>query len=322
MLQVRRSIWVLLGLVSFGAVALTGIPLAKNGWSEPLQDVFPAFKTVCAGHYDLDIPDTFEIRISSAGLNGFRVKSLGRMEREDLVAIINTRRLALKDGITDISGEQTHLRWARDNGDMSMLAVDVAIDIPGIVRGGYEIEAYIWKNGTAFKLDRTILDKTESEGLTALLDVAAGLREGDGPGFCFDGGRYADFLPTQGVSAFIHDPNVPGYGVTLSIYEGSRAPSDIGDPSATRSPLAKRRQVAGQPGYEVQIVTSGAIQREREEVISFMASAGHGARQDDPFVTIAVDLFKNAANADAPPYDTQISRALWDVVLTSIRKRP
>ncbi len=320
MSEVHRSMWIRLGIVGLGAVVLIGV-LVANIWSRSLQDYFVESKTVCAGRYDLDIPATFDIRINSAGLNGFAVEPLGRMDRDAFEATVDARRRALQNGITDLAGETIRLRWSRDSADVRILAVDVDFDVPGIVRSGYRIEAYRWINEQVFKLDGRIVGARESRDLTNLMDVAAGLRVGDGPGFCFDGGRYPDVLPTQGVSAFIHDPALTGYGLRLSIYEGTSAPSDIADPAGTRSLRAKRRQIAGHRGYEVQIVTRGETGYDNREVLKFLAFAGKAGRRGEPFVKISATLFKNAASADAPPYDVEMSRALWDLVLTSLRTR-
>jgi hypothetical protein len=306
-------------LIVGGAIAAAAV--THSVWSEPMQEQPFATRAVCAGRYDLNIPEGFEIRIDAALLNGFQVTTLGQMDEQTLRTTVETRRRSLEDGETDASGEQTRLRWARENGRTTILASDVVIDIPGVVLESYEVEAYSRQNGTVFKLVGTITQENEADELAMLTHVAVGLRDEDGPGFCLDSGRYPERLDWQVVEAFIHDPDVVGYGMTLSISDGLRAPSDIPDPAKTLSPNATSRQIADQPGYETQIVTPGATGREDGVAIRFTASAGQEAKAGQPFVTIGAELFKDAESADTPPYDTQTSRALWDSILTSLRPR-
>ena len=290
-------------------------------WEYAVNDVPLETNTVCLGHYDLEVPKAFNMRFESVALNGFTVTNLNVSNQQQLQTQIDMRRRSLEAGVFDDAlGETSTLRWQRQFDDAQVLAIDQSYDLPGLTSEGYLVEAYVIVGQISMRLEGFLTFAQEDVQLDLLRKVTSGLRAGQGPGFCLDGAHFPGKVDAGFATVVFQDPELERYNMTVSVAAGARARGAI-DAESNASPLARSRDIAGEPGYEVRVVSDEVSQNEHEVMIRFSARAGRAAAEGSPFAQMSFRLSKDAKSADAPPYTVPVSAQIWELALSSIRRR-
>lgn len=318
----RSAVIVSLAVAGLLSIALSHVSRSSFWRKYMMDETTLAFKTICVGRYEFEIPRTFNATFESVELNGFAVTRFSVISEAEMNSLAADRQSSLKTGIRDEAlGETSVLRWARYENGATLLAADQSYDLPGVEVEGYTIEAYVFRGGSGFRLDGFVSFDRENQRLEQLRAVLTGLQSGEGQGFCLDGAHYRNELSTGTATIILQDPSVDRYSLTVSASAGLHAPASMSGESST-SPVARPREIAGEPGFETRMVADKASLNEYDVMIRFSARAGDAAREGHPYSAVSLRLAKDAADADAPPYDIATSVQIWEKALSSMKRRP
>lgn len=281
-------------------------------------------RTWCVGRYLVDMPVEFEMTFTNSGIGNttsVEVFPLGQGTEEDLQRIVRERAAALKTGEVREGGTNRRLVYERQTGHVYVIAHEAFFpDMPEFKDSGYDAEGYFLRNEKLFRANAIIIPERESSDLSDLLQVAAATYPRandeipDGEGFCVDGAFVKLPVVDELVRVLFKDPNAPNYfGLSLSLGD-KRSASRIHKVNNWGT-LGRSRQVAGQNGVEMRIISKG------DQSVRFKYSGGENAKVGDPYRSIGATLFKNSQPVDAPPYGVDEMHAVWNLMLNSVRRR-
>lgn len=279
------------------------------------------YKTVCVGRYNVDIPTNFDVMFTHTALNGYKIEPLGKMTDSAVRAQAEARARALEGGIVNAEGERITLLKVMNAGNLRIIASQVDLSDLGVTLETYDVEAFTHQNGVGYMLTGTVALEAEATDLQRLSEAATGLQQGAGSGFCFEGGHQPQVQAREDVYAFLHDPDLEGFGLELSINEEQQADAPREDPGSNASPNARPVSIAGLSGYETRFSADKPVKQGEETVMSFSAFVGAAAEVGDPFSSISVELFKVAASLEEPPYPLEAATEIWARALTSLQRR-
>ncbi|MFT6452426.1 MAG: hypothetical protein ACJA06_001927 [Halocynthiibacter sp.] len=317
----RRNSLFLLVLAAIVAVLLAWISWKNFWWRYTMSEASFEYRTVCVGRYNVDIPKNFDVMFTHTALNGFAIEPLGAMSDSAVRDRAEARARALEGGFVNEEGERINLLKAMNTGPLRIVASQVDLSDLGVTVESYDIEAFTHQNGAGYALTGTVLLETEEADLQRLSEAATGLQQGAGPGFCFEGGHQAQVQQREDVSAFLHDPNLEGFGVEISITEEQHAGAERNDPGGNSSPSARPVSIAGLSGYETRYASNKPSTIGEETVIQFFASVGAAADAGAHFQSITLQLFKVAPSAEEPPYTLEAATEIWARAITSLKRR-
>ena len=302
-------------------LALMGMLL----WASPMQVSATVkggqgqiMRTICVGHFQLDIPDDFEVVELGNKVRGVSVVRLGAGDFEALASIFFARVNQLKEGRDERDGIPLIYVENRQIGDILMLATKPDLSSIGVVSDHWDEEAYVVSNGVMFRLEGYVFNDTVAADQQNILDVAGALfpRENSAIpkaiGACLPDAFVKLPAENENFSAsFMHSDQSPlGYQVYFDI----RAPG--GERLDTNTDIVNDQaipiEIAGMLGFEV---------RSKERQLSFHALSGQSSGESAGGIQIIAQYFDQRPNYGSAPVSLEEAENLWVRVLSSIKVR-
>ncbi|TFW32791.1 T6SS immunity protein Tli4 family protein [Massilia horti] len=349
----RRSFKSLpLALFALAALVLLGIFIfrAVQGTQDRkmVAKMTAKMKTVCVGRILIDVPETAEVTLTQASVDGFDI-TMRRESDAEFAARIALREAELKQKQNELGRE--NLESTRDvnaNGARGRILIHgrergyLIENEQRVYSENVAIDGYLHKNGVTFDVSASLYDP-KLVGDVALLISQIEPRLQDEvpaePGFCINGGFIRDPLTAdhhESVTMFAGLPGHPDLGIGFSTISGAKPGEGLiaRDAKATDqfpiflqaafSTLRKgERTLNGLQGEEVAFKA-----RELNLAVTYSFQWEMQGKQDDvyaPLLALELDTGMNP-HAGGKPLQSSMSEvallALWDKISSSLRVRP
>ncbi|TFW32792.1 T6SS immunity protein Tli4 family protein [Massilia horti] len=304
-------------------------------------------KTVCVGRLLIDVPETAEVTLTQASVDGFDI-TMRRESEAQFAARIALREAELKEKQNELG--RKNLESARDvnvNGLAGRILIHgrertyLIKNEQRVYSENVAIDGYAHKNGVSFDLISTGYDP-KLVGNVARLIAQIEPRLQDEvpaqPGFCINGGFIRDPLTAdqhESVTMFAGLPGHPDLGIVFSTLSGTKPDEGLiaRDAKAEEQfPLFLRaafstlrkgeRTLNGLPGEEVAFKA-----REANFAVTYSFRWEMQGKQDDvyaPVLTLELGAGRNP-RAGGKPLQSSMSEValldLWDKISSSLRVR-
>lgn len=347
----RTGVRVVLVVVSaFGAVWWTVDTVWSMQEPKEVTSMSTQMKTVCIGRFLIDVPESAQVSIASAAVDGFNIINYGAETPEQFAARLTLREEQINakknkagnrnmESIRDVNHDRVH-------GKVFVFGLNSTHGFHGdekIVLSGVAINGYVNVDGQTFGFTADDYNPKEADNLVHLIEKLQPLSEGvipTQPGFCLNGALIRDPLTASQRERIVMFGGIPGHadlGFAISTMAGIAQDGE--------SLLARHAATAGSTFGLMNVLVSTLLKGARNiggldgEELAFKVretnfSTGYsfqwemeGEEHDvlKPFVSIELQTGTNP-QAGGPPVHSTLSEAslgdLWRRMSSSLRLRP